>query len=156
MGPVTGGTAFWFQHANTATAGFELWAAPASLYGLNVTQSTFVHLPFHMDSVTSAAGLYPSGYQIAIADPGTAGHFTSLQGAYQGGGCSTPPTINVADITQSTTGTALTLNATTGTPAQNSQTLTWNAGDLVVIEVTGVGAGCTGAFHAVSADGLIP
>jgi hypothetical protein len=153
VGSLSGGTPYLRQHANTATAGFEEWAAPATEYGVNVTQSSFVHIPFHMDSVTASVAIYPLNYYLSIAFPQTAGHFSKLQGYYDGGGCPTPPSINVANITQATVGTALALNATG--LAQQSETLSWNAGDEVVIEISTAGS-CSGSFHTVSADGLIP
>ena len=84
-----------------------------------------------------------------------AGHFTNLvMTASLGGTCTTAPTFNVFDGT-SNVGTAKIATSTTqtkGTSTNQTQTLTFAAGDLIGIYISTAGATCTTDTWVVSAQ----
>ncbi len=88
-------------------------------------------------------GIVTSAATKTLVAPCT-GHFTSLScDAALTGTCTTPPTINVGDVTGSTTGTAINLTTTVGTPVTQSQTLTFTSGDVIGLEQTATPGTCT-------------
>jgi lysophospholipase L1-like esterase len=84
-----------------------------------------------------------------------AGHFTNLViTSSLGGACTTSPTFNVFDGTTNT-GTAKLATSTTqtkGTTTNQTQTLTFAAGDLIGIYISTAGATCTTDTWVVSAE----
>lgn len=85
------------------------------------------------------------------------GHFTQLAcTATLTGSCTTGPTINVGDITGSTTGTAVSPTTTVATVASHTETLTFAAGDTIALEQTATTSTCTTPTYYCSATLTCP
>lgn len=81
-----------------------------------------------------------------------AGHFSKLAcTATLTGSCTTGPTINVTDVTGSTTGTAVSPTTTVATVASASETLTFASGDTIGFAQTATTGTCTAPAYACSA-----
>jgi hypothetical protein len=98
-------------------------------------------------------GQYNAGTIIGSTKVTNAGHFTNLEAINTSTGtCTTPPTLNVKNYTQATSGTALlgptsgNIGGTGSATADQAQTLSFNAGDQIVIVVQTSGTSCPGYF----------
>lgn len=145
VGPVTGGTSYYRQHANAAAAGFELWST-ATIDGQPGTTATMARMEFPIGA--TGAWAYDAAPSVLAQNKAlNAGRFISLTVTTSFAGCSSPPTFNVFDWngTTLTTGTAVTANTTAQAPGTNptpqSQTLPISAGDYYGVEMTNQGGG---------------
>lgn len=89
-----------------------------------------------------------SGVVIAGTKALYAGKFTNLQIVSGGGGCTTPPFLNVFAGTSST-GTAIQASGTYQSPGNATnqpETLTFTAGQNIGVYISTLGAGCTSLF----------
>lgn len=85
------------------------------------------------------------------------GHFVSLNcTATLTGSCTTGPTINVTDITGSTTGTAVSPTTTVATIATHTETLAFAAGDTIGFAQTASTGTCTTPTYACTATLICP
>ena len=153
--PNTGGTAYLFKPPATVTQGFLFAATPATNDGVNESALTTKSIEFILDGDTSTYGFYASGTLIKSAKMSNAGHFTNLEvGNISTASCTGAPTINVYDLTASTSGTGL-VASNTGTPSgtilDQAQTLAFSAGDQIAIKVQTIGSSCASSEFEVSA-----
>jgi hypothetical protein len=152
VGPLSGGTPYLIQFPNTAVAGFLEFPAPASEYGVNVTQPTFVHVS-HTIGASGEWGFYTAPAVIAQAVALNNGHFTNLSVTnLNGGSCATAPTFQVFD-TASHTGVSQ-IGSTTqqafGTSSNVGETLAITAGDTYGVYISNTGS-CTAPSFSVVA-----
>jgi hypothetical protein len=85
------------------------------------------------------------------------GHFTQLAcTATLTGSCTTGPTINIGDITGSTTGTAVSPTTTVATVASHSETLSFSSGDTIALEQTATTNTCTAPTYHCTATATCP
>lgn len=145
VGPVTGGTSYYRQHANAAAAGFELWST-ATIDGQPGTTATMARMEFPIGA--TGAWAYDAAPSVLAQNKAlNAGRFISLTVTTSFAGCSSPPTFNVFDWngTTLTTGTAVTASTTAQAPGTNptpqSQTLPISAGDYYGVEMSNQGGG---------------
>lgn len=111
--------------------------------------------PFSLSWDGALGGLTSSAVAPLIAP--CKGHFTELAcTATLTGSCTTGPTINIGDITGSTTGTSVAPTTTVATIASHAETLTFASGDTIALEQTGTPATCTAPTYYCSATLTCP
>ena len=109
----------------------------------------FVSWDGALGSFTSAA--------LSPAVAGCTGHFTQLTcSATLTGTCTTGPTINVADVTASTVGIAVSPTTTVGTLAQAEEILGFSAGETIALEQTATTGTCTVPTYSCMASYACP
>ena len=178
----TSATAYFFQPNTTAPSGTEFLTAGTPSGGvsaINYVPSTgsgsvvlatapalagFTCTGSCPIEGTISAGTYTFGASavntvVATTIAAFAGHFTQLAVTSSlGGSCTTKPVFNVFDGT-SNTGSSITATSTTqtkGNTTNQSQTLTFSAGDVIGIYISTAGATCTTDTWTVSAEYAIP
>ncbi|MDE2232849.1 MAG: hypothetical protein KGJ90_01840 [Patescibacteria group bacterium] len=85
------------------------------------------------------------------------GHFTQLVcTATLTGACTTGPTVNVVDVTGSTSGTGVSPTTTVATLASSAETLTFASGDTIALKQTATTSTCTAPTYHCSATATCP
>jgi hypothetical protein len=147
VGPLTGGTPYLIQMPATITGGAMVFAAPATGYGVNVSEVTVEHIPHEISTGFGTIGELGNNVVLASTKALNSGKFTNLQVVYGGGpACTQGESFIVFDGT--TLGTATVTNSTTyqapGTATNTAQTLTFSAGDNIGIATAGTVGNCAG------------
>jgi hypothetical protein len=153
-------TAYFWGFPGTATAGYVVAAAPATVHNVNVSRLSIQGAEGTISGNVNTYGNYGVSTFLGGTKMNNAGHFTNLQVTNTStGACTTAPAINVQDVTTSTNGSAPVTGSTTGNVGGTGSAtqdgnpgLTYSAGDDVRIYISTAGSGCAGSYFTVSAQ----